>query len=1004
MKVSPEKWETVKSLFEAALERPTPERSLFLERECSDVSIRCEVQRLLASFGEAGDFLSSPAMGAGITTSVPERDPLFSPADVLDGRFRISRFLSRGGMGEVYEAEDLELGGRVALKTIRPELLADARSVERFKREVNLAKKVTHSNVCRIFDLSRHRPTGTLRAEHAGVFFVTMELLEGETLGECLRRDGRMKSEHALAIALQMAAGLGAAHEAGVLHRDFKPSNVILVREAKGARAVITDFGLAVASQRGSSADNTLTLAGTTLGTPAYMSPEQIESAEVTPSSDVYSLGLVLYELVTGTRPFEHPSPLSMAVRRLREDPANPVALVPDLDVRWQRVIAKCLKRNPRDRFQNGNEVLAALTPASGVHPKRSRVWAGGIAFAFLAAIIAFSLARLRGPSPDESDRALAAALPRNTQARRLYSQGVEKLRVFDALGARSLLSSAENIEPRSGVIHASLAEAWRALGYDGQAKAEANIAYHLASTLPREQQLLLEARSLSASNDWDRASQIYRSLCDFFPENLDYGVSLSHALVMAGKGNEALAELSAIRRLRGAADDARIPIEEAGADDLLGNFDKEEQAADAAIKRARGERMLAFLARALDAKTRSLGYRGEWQQTGRIASEAQNIYYRIGDRGGAARSLRALGVMSYKRGDYGNARRDYEQALETDREIGYDGEAAVALNDLATLTWDVGDWPGSEKYYEEAIRLFRKTGNKLGYATTLNNYAGILQVRGDLDGASRMYSEYLRVSRETGDRSGEGVAIENLAEVAAAQGKLNDALPLHRQALAIFQAIDDRSGAAYPLMGIGSVLEEQNKPDAAYSNYTQALNLRKQVGEETNAARTRLALSELMLNRRVAPTQVEPSLRQILDFVNHKGDVEAQIDAHMLLARVLLLEEKAGDAAAEIASARDGLKRSQDIDRLLRLEILSGKVEIATGEFEAAIARLQGAADRAERTGEVRDELEAEMALGTAEMRERKTSQAHAIWTAALTKARADGFTRLAAEMQRLR
>ena len=271
-------------------------------------------------------------------------------------------------MGEVYEAEDIELHERVALKSIRSELLHDGRAIDRFKREVHLARKVTHPNVCRIFDLFR-QPASTSGGDNRGpVAFVAMELLEGETLAEFLRRQPRLSVDEARPIALQIAAGLGAAHSAGVLHRDFKPGNVLLVPGAKGVRAVITDFGLALRSNADVSMAAPVTGTGEVLGTPAYMSPEQVEGKDLTPASDVYALGLVLYQMVTGTRAFDGSTPLSMAVRRIKENPAPPRTLVPDVDQQWESVILKCLEREPKARFQSGDEVAEALRAETRSH------------------------------------------------------------------------------------------------------------------------------------------------------------------------------------------------------------------------------------------------------------------------------------------------------------------------------------------------------------------------------------------------------------------------------------------------------------------------------------------------------------------------------------------------------------------------------------------------------------------------------------------------------------
>src|SRR5580704_10819471 len=223
MELTPQQWENVKALFEVALEKTPAERNSFLASAAHDPLVRSEVQRLLAHHVESGGLLSRAARHATPYSTVSADNHAFSPGDVVSGRFRITRFLARGGMGEVYEAEDIELHERVALKSIRSELLHNARALDRFKREVHLARKVTHPNVCRIFDLFRQPASAAGGDSRGPVAFVAMELLEGETLAEFLRRRPRLSIDEARPIALQVADGLGAAHSAGVLHRDFKP-------------------------------------------------------------------------------------------------------------------------------------------------------------------------------------------------------------------------------------------------------------------------------------------------------------------------------------------------------------------------------------------------------------------------------------------------------------------------------------------------------------------------------------------------------------------------------------------------------------------------------------------------------------------------------------------------------------------------------------------------------------------------------------------------------------
>ncbi|MEM7582922.1 MAG: tetratricopeptide repeat protein [Acidobacteriota bacterium] len=293
---------------------------------------------------------------------------VFADGDLVADRYRVVRFLAQGGMGEVYEVEDQALRQHLALKTISSHAgQIDPSAVERFKREITLARSVTHPNVCRIFDLGEHQPPATPEMPPAPpVTFLTMELLAGETLADCLRRRGRLKTREALPLVTQMAAALGAAHQAQVVHRDFKSENVFLVpqdpdKPAVAGRVVVTDFGVA----RGGEGDrfaSQVTGAGI-VGTPAYMAPEQVEGGPITQATDLYSLGIVIYEMVTGRLPFESANPLTTAVKRLREPPPPPHIHVPDLEAWWERAILRCLERDPARRFASTDELVAALQP-----------------------------------------------------------------------------------------------------------------------------------------------------------------------------------------------------------------------------------------------------------------------------------------------------------------------------------------------------------------------------------------------------------------------------------------------------------------------------------------------------------------------------------------------------------------------------------------------------------------------------------------------------------------
>ena len=293
------------------------------------------------------------------------REFCLCPGDVLLDRFRVSRLLARGGMGEVYDVEDTALATRVALKTLRASVLSHPAAPGQFRREVLLARRVTHPNVCRLFEFYVD-PSG----DREPLVFLTMELLEGITLSEHLAREGPLGDE-ALPLVQQMVAALGAAHHQGVVHRDFKSSNVMLVRAPDGSRrVVVTDFGLACGVGPGECGD--LLPQDGMVGSPFYMAPEQVTGGVVSAATDVYALGVVLYEMVTGTLPFVDDSLLAAARKRLDQAPESPAARRESLSPRWTGAILRCLEREPARRFASVESVLAALGDGPVVLDRRA--------------------------------------------------------------------------------------------------------------------------------------------------------------------------------------------------------------------------------------------------------------------------------------------------------------------------------------------------------------------------------------------------------------------------------------------------------------------------------------------------------------------------------------------------------------------------------------------------------------------------------------------------------
>ncbi len=300
---------------------------------------------------------SEVSVGAALLAAPPVRsEPLLAPRQMLAGRFSIVRLIARGPLGVVYEARDEERQTPVALKTVHPRLAADSAAMDRLRSELLLARRLRHPAVCRVFEVYALR---TLNGDL--LHFLTRQLLPGNSLADRMARHGVFREAEAFPLLQQMAEALSVAHALGLVHRDFKPSNVLLVPSEDGAgreRVVVTDFGIARALLPDRRRTEPLpALAEELLTSLDYLAPEQLGGGVVGPATDVYALGVVLHQLMTGRLPAVHPlGPLADSCV------IPPAALVPELDGRWNATILRCLERTPGRRFQDPREVVAALS------------------------------------------------------------------------------------------------------------------------------------------------------------------------------------------------------------------------------------------------------------------------------------------------------------------------------------------------------------------------------------------------------------------------------------------------------------------------------------------------------------------------------------------------------------------------------------------------------------------------------------------------------------------
>jgi tetratricopeptide (TPR) repeat protein len=1091
-------------------------------------------------------------------------DASLSPGFVLGHRYEVVRRIGRGGMGEVYEAFDLTLRERVALKVVRPALAGDRGVMDRFQREIQLSRRVTHPNVCRVFDLGRHRDG------RRDVTFLTMELLEGETLEARIQRAGRLTAEEALPLVGQMAEALDAAHGVGVVHRDFKPANVMLVpgREG-GTRAVVTDFGLALSLEP--EADALVLSSGSlVVGTAAYMAPEQANGSEATPASDVYALGVVVYEMVTGQRPHVGRSPVELLMNRLSEAPVAPILRNPDLPGRWNRVILRCLERDPARRFATAGEVAHDLEEArfdrrgwalarlraSGLGLRtfsgpRRRWLAAALAGAILVGTAAlryletevrpasrearrsvavlgfrdlagrsdtrwvsealtemfgaelaagetlrtvpsqsvrrvkaelkiadsdsydretlgrlrenlgadvvvhgFYLApdagsssrlrvdvrmqdtttgetlatvtesrsvasildlvsnagdRLRGhlgarPVSEEESRFVRASIPADPRAARLYSEGLSALARFDPLAARGLFEESLEIEPGHALTHSALAEALSALGIERLAEASARRAHESSSPLDREGRLLIEGRLHEASFRWEEASETYRVLFGFFPDDLEHGLRLLRAQTRLADPKGAAATLASLRASPYfAPDDPRIDLAEADVADNRSDFGRALAAAEAAARKGSERRAQLLVAEALLRQARAQLLLGLYDRSEMSAKGARAIYLSLRHPIGVLDAEQRLGLALFAFGRLEEAIAHYQAGLRKARELGSRRHEVSYLAGLGETYIQRGDVAEAERSLRAALEGAKALGNRRMTAIAEGNLAAALEFRGDLSAATELYESGRRQFEEIGDFWRAAAVSIYLGEVERAAGNVAAARAHGGRALAALDGAGDGFYKAWALESLGTLSILEGDLPRARSLLARSLELRSRAKEGFGVARSQLGLAAVAVEEGNA-AEAERLASKAAETFRSAGSKEREAAALEVRARARLAAGRPEEAAADAQRAA-ALARGTGVATLrFAAATVAARAALSRGEAAEARTRLAATLEEARLTQLETARLDVSLALAEAELATGEAEAARHRLEAVEREARERGLVALARRAAALR
>jgi serine/threonine protein kinase len=866
-------------------------------------------------------------------------DHLLAGATV--GRYEIRRVVGSGGMGVVYEAHDPTLNRRVALKVIKSRI-TDERGDQHLLREAEAQAQLQHPNVVAVYDV------GTFDDQ----IFVAMELVDGVTLSTWMTQP-RSIAEILDAFA-QAGRGLVAAHAADLVHRDFKPDNVLVDSDG---RVRVGDFGLArwtpsaVETPSPARSDTLMTATGALVGTPAYMAPEQLTGGTVDARTDQFSFCVALYEAIYGRRPFAGTSVAALTSEVL-ESPrvAPPRRGVPG---HLRRSIVRGLSVAQGDRFSTLAELLTHLS----ARPRTLR----RIALAALPVIaIVCAAVLLHGQERHSDDEDMT---PANAEAAAAYAEGLAAMRAHDPVRASDRFARAIELAPDHALSHASLAEAWKQLGYDDKAEAEAKRASASAAPRSSEARLVLQGRVAVAEAQAAEAAKAFAALAAFRPENLEYGLALAQAELEDGRPKEAAAAVARLRRLPApAGSDLRIGVLDATIKEALGELDASRAMAADVAAQARAHHHEDLAKEALFDEAIALFRLGNMKDALAIADElARDARTGLPIQQAMVEAL--LGNIYLAQHQLDDAERHFREDLRISRALGLHEEISTMLENLATIAAARGDTAGQVAVLEDSIPIFRARGKQRDLAMALSSLTDALTRLGSLQKALAPCQESRDIARAMHDPSSESYANLQCSMLHLALGELEEAKRRMDDAVVSAREVGDKDILVLVLLSACTLDRIRGETAEAHKFLDEARSISATVGQQSTYVELYTAELELAEGKLA---DAENRLQPIVNAKQPPSESVALAD----LARVDLERKRFTQAIDKIERAWKDSSVAPDGTRRIQILGLAARAYAATGspKLDGVVAQLDDLAVQTKAEGNIAALLAVRLAVAEAD------------------------------------